>query len=289
MPITHLQGARVSYSATGAGEPVVLLHSSACSSAQWRRLSETLSERFRVIAPDLVGYGGSDPWAGPGSLRLSDEAALVGQALADDLGPGYDGPLHLVGHSYGGAVALHVAQRGLGGPVPAKLTSLTLIEPVAFHLLWNSDPNGLGSFAEIRRLADDVTLALAEGDGEAAMSRFVDYWNGAGAWSQLGESQRAGLLCVAPKIADDFLAVFSEPAGLANAALIEAPSLLICGGDSPKPTRRVFEMLAGAMRASRGVMLKGAGHMSPLTHGAEVNAAVKSFLTDQARPRDLAA
>src|SRR6185503_3141479 len=56
---------------------------------------------------------------------LGQEAALV-RALLDR----YDGPAHLVGHSYGGAVALNVAHsRG------AMLRSLTLIEPVAFHLL----------------------------------------------------------------------------------------------------------------------------------------------------------
>ena len=271
MPIIHARNAKISYVAEGAGEPVLLLHSSACSASQWRSLIATLSDRFRVIAPDLTGYGGSSPWQNLGTLRLADEAERVRGVLAAELGADYEGPLHLVGHSYGGAVALHLARQGLDR---AQISSLVLIEPVAFHLLWNSDPSAYRTFGEVRRLADEISLSLAVGNSDRAMSRFVDYWNGEGTWARLEPRQQDALIRVADKVPQDFVAAIAEPASIGDLAGIEIPTRLICGGRSPAPTRRIFEMLAGAIPSSSGVVLKGAGHMAPLTHAAAVNAEV---------------
>ena len=289
MPITHNRGAKISYTAAGAGEPVVLLHSSASSANQWNGLTAVLAGRFRVIAIDLIGYGESDPWTDSAPLCLSDEVAQVEHVLSEDLGPGYDGPLHVVGHSYGGAVALSLALRRARRYDAAPLTSLTLIEPVAFHLLWNSDPEGLGSFAEIRRLADDVTLALAQGAADRAMARFIDYWSGEGCWARLGEKQQDRLLASAAKVGQDFFAAFAEPSVLADTRQIAAATLLLCGGCSPAPMRRLFEMLATSIPSSKGLILKGAGHMSPLTHANAVNSEIASHLASHARSHDVAA
>src|SRR5215212_8645123 len=98
---TEIYGTSVEYTEQGSGEPVVLLHSSGASGAQWRALAERLSARYRVIAPDLYGYGGTAGWAGRGTFCLAHEAALV-RGLMERL----DEPAHLVGHSYGGAVAM---------------------------------------------------------------------------------------------------------------------------------------------------------------------------------------
>ena len=60
MPSIEIEGARIAYAEAGRGETVLLLHSSASSSAQWRALTEILRGRWRVLAPDLPGYGQTD-------------------------------------------------------------------------------------------------------------------------------------------------------------------------------------------------------------------------------------
>ncbi len=104
MPSIDVNGAKLSYTESGSGQAVLLLHSSANSSAQWRALRADLETRYRVFALDLYGYGGTDPWSGHRALTLADEAALVGALIERR-----DGPVHLVGHSDGGAVAPRVA------------------------------------------------------------------------------------------------------------------------------------------------------------------------------------
>jgi pimeloyl-ACP methyl ester carboxylesterase len=258
MPYIEVAGSRIACLEQGRGEPVLLLHCSASSSAQWRGLIDRLSPRFRVLAPDFYGYGGSAPWPGGGPLRLEHEAAIV-RALLDVL----DTPARLVGHSYGGAVALHYARMH-----PERLASLVLIEPVAFHLLRGHDRAAL---AEIEALAGSVGASLAAGDYLGGLERFVDYWSGPGAWAALPAERRARLAPGLAKVALDFHATLGEPASPGDFAGVSVPTLLIQGSNSPRPARRICELLAGALPAAERQIVAGAGHMAPLTHAQAVN------------------
>jgi pimeloyl-ACP methyl ester carboxylesterase len=116
--------------AWGDGPPVVLVHSSASGSRQWHELAAQLCARHRVIAPQLRGYGGTRAWPGVRPQTLDDAAEIVLAACA-----GLEGPIRLVGHSYGGALALWAA-RALG----ARVSHLPLYEPMLPRLLARRHP-----------------------------------------------------------------------------------------------------------------------------------------------------
>jgi pimeloyl-ACP methyl ester carboxylesterase len=244
-------------------ETVVLLHSSASSGAQWRALAERLRGSYRVVAPDLYGYGGAPQWPGRGPFTLADEAWRVHGVLE-----GIGEPAHLVGHSYGGAVALRVARTR-----PGALLSLTLIEPVSFHLL--SDRR------EIAAVADKVARALANGDYSGGMAAFVDYWSGPGSWDALPAGRRDPMAARLGKVALDFNAAFGERALPGEYRRVGVPTLLIQGARSPAPTRRICELLAGILPLARLRIVEGAGHMAPLTHPGAVNELVAAHLSSQ--------
>lgn len=271
MPVLGLRDVRVEYLEQGAGEPVILLHGSAGSSAQWRALAAKLADRFRVLAPDLCGYGGTGP-CGDRPFSLAHEAQIV-LALLERAG----GRAHLVGHSYGGAVALHVALRH-----GASVLSLALIEPVAFHLLRENEALDAAAFAEIAAVAARVNRAFIDGDHEGGMARFVDYWSGSGAWGTVPVAKRAALVARLEKVALDFKAVFGEPTRLQDCWPLFMPVLLVQGGASPLPTRRVCGQLSRVIPDARLEVVEGAGHMLPLTHAERVNALLASHL-DAAR------
>ena len=67
------------------GEPVILVHSSGSSNRQWRSLTELLSQRYRVLAINLFGYGSTTPWPGREPQTLADQADLL-VALAERVG-----------------------------------------------------------------------------------------------------------------------------------------------------------------------------------------------------------
>src|SRR5258708_9205530 len=106
-------------------ETVVLLHGSAGSSALWRHTKSALRPSYRCIAPDLIGYGTSAAWPSHASFGLEAELRAIEpllQCCADTF--------HLVGHSYGGVLALHLALAD-----PGRVQSLTLTDPVFFAAL----------------------------------------------------------------------------------------------------------------------------------------------------------
>ncbi len=78
---------------------------------------------------DLWGTAISTAWHGSGPLHLSEQARAIQDVCPDGA------PFHLVGHSYGGAVALQFALSH-----PDRLLSLTLVEPSCFHVLNELDP-----------------------------------------------------------------------------------------------------------------------------------------------------
>ena len=268
MPTIDVKGTSIAYQRCGAGEPLILLHSSACSSHQWSALSTELQDEFQILAPDLHGYGANEPWQAGRRIRLADEAAII-EALAATCAA----PIHLVGHSYGGAVALKAA---LDGRV--ALRSLVLVEPVAFNILWHSDPQAARYFGEIRDLSDSVWAAVSRGDRLDAITRFVDYWNGLGAWSRLTLAQQERLLATTPKIPQDFMAAITEPRTLADYGRLLLPTLLLHGSESPAPTRRIAGLLETVLPDVRTAAIPGAGHMAPLTHAGPVNAAIIEHL-----------
>ena len=276
-------GARIAYAETGCGETVVLLHASASSSVQWRSLIERLQGRWRVLAPDLPGYGHTESTPGPASGGLAEGAALVDLILGQS-----SQRIHLVGHSYGGAVALRVA-----ADRPARLLSLTLIEPVAFHLLGRA-PEGTREHAllrEVEEIAAAVTDAAATGDDRAGMARFIDYWSGPGAWQRLRPELQEALAPQTARVALDFRAVMSEAARFGCLRRIAVPTLVLRGTSSPGPAQRIAELVARLLPAARLQTIEGAGHMLPLTHAEAVNAAIIDQLSRNhlAGPRPVAA
>ena len=255
----------------GEGEPVVLLHCSSSAGAQWRQLVDRLADRFEVHAPDLIGYGETDAWPADASLAPEDEIALVRRGLADPAAP-----IHLVGHSYGGLIALRAA---LGGTM--RLISLTLIEPIAFWLLRESGDDA--AFAEIRALGMGFNAGLDKGDPVPGVRTYFDYWNGTSAWDTASEDLRAYVLRTAAKTYKEWPSAFEPTTPLDALADLEVPTMLVTGLETPSPTARVVELLASVLPRARVTEIPGAGHMSPITHADDVNAAIDAFITAHKR------
>jgi pimeloyl-ACP methyl ester carboxylesterase len=246
----------------GEGVPVVCLHSGGFTSRQWKRLAALLSPTHRVILPDLIGYGASGAWpAGvPFHFQLDVDALVA-------LGRTLDQPAHWVGHSYGGFLAVQVARA-----LPVR--SLALYEPVTFSVL---DPARDG----------DALAALdikhtwqpdAHGVDEVWFTSFVDWWNGAGAWTAMPADAKAAFREVGWKMFEEVRTLLTDRTGAAGFAAIAAPMLVMGGAGSPLTERRTVERLAQAVTGAQLQIFEGAGHMGPITHHATINAAIAAFV-----------
>ncbi|HRO13348.1 alpha/beta fold hydrolase [Amaricoccus sp.] len=258
--------------ARGAGRPVVALHGSAGSGAAWRGLAGYLEGRFRVVTPDLPGYGGSPP---RGRVGLAGDAAAVMELIG-----GIGEPVHLVGHGWGGLVALRLAVER-----PQAVASLTLVEPAAFHLLRAGAAADRRLYAEVMALGAAFDPAAGPARREAAMRLLVDYWNGAGAWGRTSARLRGRLLASHDRLHGEFRALAEEPARPGDLARIACPTLAIMGLDSPLPSLRVTDMIAGLVPRATLRIVPDAGHMLPLTDPHLVDPMIAGHLAAADRMR----
>lgn len=245
----------------GSGIPVVALHGSAANARQWSALSEDLDDGIRLIAPDMPGYGSSAAWWRNGSGRLQATADRVSALLET-----CRRPVHLVGHSAGGLAALNIARER-----PDLIASLTLIEPVAFHLLAAPCQPDRTLYREIECLAGIMAAALADDDPAAGMARFIDFWTGEGAWAALPPDRRLRLSAHCSQVVCEFAACFAETWPVESLQHLAAPVQLIMGLRSPVAALRVTEILAESIARSTLRMIPDAGHLAPLTHSDLVN------------------
>ena len=267
MPSIQVDGVTVNYHEIGSGEPVVLVHCSSSSHRQWRSLWELLQENHRVIAVDMLDWGGTDAWSEERETLLEDEAALIREIIKES-----DEKVHLVGHSYGGAVSYHLAVTS-----PERFKSLTLNEPM---LGWLLDPvRDAQYYDEIRSVAENFWQKHSAGKSEEGIQHYFDYWNGAGAWQALDVDLAKYVLAGAEKNFHEFKAIFDGGVGLAQPENFPSPALLIGGADSKSPALRVLEILEDRMPDARRFLIEGATHMSPITHGDQVNPIIQDFLS----------
>lgn len=238
-----------------------MLHSSLSSGRQWQSLKLALKADYKVLNPDLLGYG-SNSESYPRPMQLADEASLLWPLL--DGKPAAS--VILIGHSFGGALALHMARVR-----PELFKAVVLFEPVAFHLLKTTEP---ALYQQVQQLSQQM-LNLSPEDAAAL---FIDYWQGDGYFSNLPHVMQQKLTRQVGKVAADFEALSAEPAKLADyATAIRSPVLLLSGAQSQLSAQRLATMLAGALPCVEFKTVK-TGHMGPVTDAELVNSVLLEFI-----------
>ncbi|MDQ6649834.1 MAG: alpha/beta hydrolase [Actinomycetota bacterium] len=272
---SRVSAAGAGYSVHGQGPVVMLVHSSVSGSRQWRTLIEVLADRYCVVAVDLVGYGQTPAWHERRPQRLHDQSALL-HSVAEQVGP----PLALVGHSFGGSVALCAAAE-LG----SRLPGLVLLEPNPFSLLRES---GADSYQEVLALRDAVKSA---GDREAwpdAAQVFADYWNGAGTWAAMSADRRHAFARLLPPNYHEWDAVMAAPAAQWVSS-VSAATWVVTAADTVPPIAQIARILKQSRPDWRFEEVPAGGHMTPLTRPELVNPLVASAVDELLGPQPLPA
>jgi pimeloyl-ACP methyl ester carboxylesterase len=257
MSIVSVNGVSLYYDIEGHGDCVVLTHGSWTDSTGWAQAVAGLRDRYRVVVWDRRGHSRSEAGSAPGS-RGEDAADLAG--LIEHVA---DGPVHVVGSSYGGNVTLTlVASR------PDLVASAAVHEPPLWALLENTQNQAL-----VDELATaDVELAIvrnliSSGEHRGAAQHFIDHVAlGPGMWAKLPDAFRSVLEGNAKTYLDELADETALSIDAAALASVEVPVLLTHGTQSPPLFPAVIAELAHLMPAACVEVLQGAGHIPHSTH-----------------------
>ena len=254
------------YIEKGEGEIVLLLHSTAAGNKQWKKLIEELSPSFKLIAPNLFGYGTTPEWKSDQQQKLSDHVDLLNRFF------NMTDKLSVIGHSFGGSVAMMAARR-----FPKKINRLILIEPNPFYLLASHSLHN--AYQEAKLLRDIIKVNGAAGQWESAAAYFADYWNGSGAWDSLD-----------PQRSDKFIRAIKPNFHEWDCVMNETVSIAEWKSNLPENTEFLFSDQTVKSISALAYLFQnhipewsyrvytGAGHMAPLTHPQIINPILEKIL-----------
>lgn len=236
---------------------VVLLHSAVCDRRMWHAQVAALEGRYRVLAPDLRGFGDRPHQPGPFShaedvLALLDSEGLERAAI--------------VGSSFGGRVAMEVAVTA-----PERVTALALLCTAA---------PGLPQTDDVTAYGEEEDRLLAAGDLAAAVQLNVRTWLGpeaAPAARELVRQMQARAFELDAAAEDLVPAPEPRPVDIDPSAL-GMPALVVGGGRDLEWFQQIARHLADTMPRAELVMLDWAGHLPSLERPGETADLVGAFL-----------
>ncbi len=252
MASTVVDGITLAYVDEGSGDPVVMLHGWGGQAASLTPLIVGLRDKYRVLAFDLPGFGGSGPppvpWGTPEYAAFVERAVTsLGIARAT-----------YVGHSFGGRIAIWLAAHA-----PETVQALVLIDAAGIRPPATLRRRTRQLFYKVARTV--LRLPILGARGPALQERLAMRYGSADYRAMTGVMRASMVRTVGLDLTACLKAV-------------SAPTLLLWGekdAETPIADGRKMERL---IRGSRLIVVAGAGHFSYLDSPTFVNAVASAFL-----------
>jgi len=209
---------RIDYAEYGIGPTIVLVPGSCSTGAAWRPVMATWNGQFRCVTTSLLGYGGTAERRTAGDADISHEAEILESVIRNA-----GGRAHLVGHSFGGLVALAVALRDR---VP--LASLVILEAPAPEIL--RDRGEHQHYRAFRQMTEAYFAAFDGGNAEA-IAAMIDFYGGAGTYAAWPPRVRAYAIETTPVNIRDWASAYGFALPAASLAALQFPTLVVRGAN----------------------------------------------------------
>lgn len=245
--------------------PVLALHCTMAHSGAWAVLRAAMGDGLRFVAPDMPSHGGSPDWDEVSGFAETVYAASEGVA---------DGPMDVIGHSFGGAVALALALSR-----PDLVRSVALFEPVFFGIAQRDAPE---AFAAHEAQASEFYTALENGDRETGARAFNRMWTGGTPrWADIPQKIRDAMQRAVHVVPGTQSMLIDDSWGLFDRLRdVKPPVLLMRGAQSISVIPATHAGLAARLPGAQSAVLDGVGHMGPITHPGAVARVWQPFLNE---------
>lgn len=257
----------IEFADSGQGPVVLFVPGSYSTPTAWRPIQRALTPRWRFVSTSLCGYGRTLDTRTIDDCDIAHEVRVI-EATARGAG---GGPVHLVGHSYGGTVALAAILAGR-----LEVSSLTLFEPNPLALLQHHGHSDL--YDSTLRMSQDFEQAVREGERDAA-ARIIDFWGEAGSFSAMPEPVQDYCRQTVPANVLDWRTAFAFDINGADLSGVDLPVLLVRGERANAAMVALTDILGARLPRARTEVVAGAGHFLVSSHPVECAALLARHLT----------
>lgn len=256
---------RVDYDECGIGPAVVLVPGSCSTGAVWRPVIAAWGSQLRAVTTSLPGYGGTDERRTASDPSIAYEAEAVESVIRRA-----GGRVHLVGHSFGGLVALAVALRNR-----VALASLAIIEAPAMGVL--QKPEEEPHYRAFRQMSEAYFAAFERAQPEA-VEMMMDFYGGAGSFASLPGRVRAYAVATTATNILDWASAYDFPLTAEALAKVQLPTLVVLGDRSNPAVQRANVLLSKQIGDAMLEAIGGAAHFMITTHAGEVARLIASHV-----------
>jgi 3-oxoadipate enol-lactonase len=260
---TEIDGDGLYYEVDGAGDPLVFVHAGVADSRMWEPQFALFARHFRVLRYDLRGFGRS-PVPDGSFATWRDLAAVLDRAGIQEA--------HIVGASFGGAVAIDFALM-----MKDRVRSLVLAAPAVSGHAWSE---------AVRKFGAEEDAALEAGDLDRAVELNLRMWvDGPGRTPdqvdptlriRVGEMQRRAFEASMGEGVSEKL----SPPAIERLGEISVPVLVVVGDGDVSDIDIIARTLEQQVRGARRVVLPGAAHLVSLELADKFNELALNFLMD---------
>ena len=257
-------GLSINHMVLGDGnERALMMHCTLSSARAMAPLAMAFENRFTVTAFDLPGHGQSAKWDFNGDFQ--DRVTEIAESFID-------GPIHLIGHSFGATVALRLMSK-----MPNLVKSAVLFEPVFVEAAFQRNPALRASY-ELE--AQGYVEAVKNNDKERTTIEFLKMWGDGTPWEAIPLNVRQSMIdkidvvdAGTPALHQDLHGLLG-PTGLIN---YTGPALCIRGARSIPIMQDIHSALVDLMPQASDRAIQTASHMVPMTHQAECVKLMQEF------------
>jgi len=264
-----VNGTKLYYEIAGSGDTIVFIHGWSFDNRCWDDQFSDFARSYRVLRYDLRGFGKSSlPEAGKSYSHTDDLVALL-----DFLGIE---KAHILGHSFGGRIAvdfaLHYPERTISLILPDAAMDVTGFEPSTEIVSWISNTwkagkeFGIAKAKEIWLKGSPFAPAMKNPRSARKVKQMVDDYSG---WHWENDDPDEGITPYPPERLSE----------------IQVPTLILVGELNPQDYHTMAGIQQKYIRGAKKVTISGAGHALNIERPKEFNKAVLSFLEDVSKQK----